>query len=347
MANMDIRTPKFFTDTINFLMSTGTAQNGNFDVVSGSNLINTYSAGSEAELFDMKPLNQVTFTTSTDTTVREDHVLININKQTSSFKTDYIAILNHNMNSAEAKVKVSSSDTLLHIQSADMGSATAISSVTEVVNADSISSNVITPATDGSTVFTFTANDDKYYGIQFEGSGSSDRFNSSTNLSIGCIMIGEHYTMPRSPELQVKRTIVFDGVDLQQSIGGQRYANSTNLGKRFVSTKNQSPFGLAEHASEVYGGRIVYEMNFNYLSNTDIIPTEYFKEFENDDTFVGDVWNRTKGNMIPFILSIDSTDTGGRAENSFMFSRFGQNSLDTTQVAPDVFNLSLRIEEEF
>ena len=39
MANMDIKTPKFFTDHINFLMATGTAQNGNFDVVSGSNLI--------------------------------------------------------------------------------------------------------------------------------------------------------------------------------------------------------------------------------------------------------------------------------------------------------------------
>jgi hypothetical protein len=30
-----------------------------------------------------------------------------------------------------------------------------------------------------------------------------------------------------------------------------------------------------------------------------------------------------------------------------MFARFAQNSLDMTQVAPDVFNISMRIEEEF
>ena len=64
MANMDVRTPKFFTDYPNFLMATGTAQDGNFDVMSGSDLINTFNAGSEAELFDMKPMNQVHFETS-------------------------------------------------------------------------------------------------------------------------------------------------------------------------------------------------------------------------------------------------------------------------------------------
>ena len=78
MANMDIKTPKFFTDHINFLMATGTAQNGNFYVVSGSNLITVLNAGSEAELFDMRPMNQVHFETSGSTSIREDHVLINL-----------------------------------------------------------------------------------------------------------------------------------------------------------------------------------------------------------------------------------------------------------------------------
>jgi len=363
MSYLNIRTPKFYTDHVNFLLSNGSLQNSSamasdnsivYDVATGSDLINTFTVGSEDELFDMRPMNTVTFTTNTNATVRADHVLININKQTANFKTDYVAILNHNMATAKAKVRVASSDTLAHIQSADMSSATAIPSVTEIINADAISSNFIKPATDGSTIFTFTANDDLYYGIQFEGTGSeSDTntgdglFDDSENLRIGCIMIGEHYTMPQSPDINVRRSIVFDGVSVQQTLGGQKYANATHLGKRFQNSKKKSPFSLSTHNSEIPGGRIIYDMQFSYVPGFELIPNNIYDEYESGDMFYGDVWNRVKGNLIPFILSIDSSNTGARAENSMMFARFGENSFNATQVAPDIWNISVRIEEEF
>ena len=137
------------------------------------------------------------------------------------------------MKSSQAKVRVAHSDTEGHVQAADMGSATACANLSEVVNADTISGNVVEPATDGSTIFTFDSSDDLYWGIQFEGTDGDSSvpavdgsFGGSYDLKIGCLMIGETYTMPNAPDLSIKRTIVYDGVDVQQSIGGQKYGNA-------------------------------------------------------------------------------------------------------------------------
>ena len=354
MANMDIKTPKFFTDFPNFLMATGTAQNGNFDVMSGSDLINTFNAGSEAELFDMKPMNQVHFETSGSSAIKADHVLINIDLGSSAFNCDYVAILNHNMKSSKAKVRVAHSDTEGHVQAADMGSATACANMVEVVNADSIANNVVEPATDGSTIFTFDSSDDQYWGIQFEGTDSQSSvaavdgsFDGTYDLKIGCVLVGESYTMPNAPDLSVKRTIIYDGVDVQQSVGGQKYGNATHLGRRFTNARSKSPFATSTFASGVYGGRIIYDLNFSYLSSSDVMPSAYDGEVAASDTVISDLWNRTKGNLIPFIFCGDSTDTGNDAERSYLFARFGQDSLNMTQVANSLWSMKFRIEEEF
>ena len=346
MANMNVRTPKFFTDSINFLMSIGTVQSGNFDVVSGTDLISTYVTGSEAELFDMKPFNQVTFNTTTTTDIRGDHVLININKQSATFKTDFIAILNHNMASAEAKVRVAFGDTLDDINDVDLASRdNGLSNVAGVLNSGSSpSGSIITPASNGSTIFTFDETNEQYVGIQFEGAGGGDLFNATNNLKIGCILVGEHYTMPHSPDLSLTRSIIYDGVNVQQTMGGVKYANATHIGRRFRNTLNKSPFLTTSYASGVYGGRIAYDLNFSYLASSDIMPTTYGVEVEASDTVVADVWNRTKGNLFPFVFCSDSTSTD---ETDFLFARFGQDSLDMQQVAPDVYNVGMRIEEEF
>ena len=74
---MNIGTPRFYPDLINHLMSRGVAQDGNFDVLTGTNLIGIQT-GTEAELFDMNPSNKVDFNTSADT---DGHVLINLDFQ--------------------------------------------------------------------------------------------------------------------------------------------------------------------------------------------------------------------------------------------------------------------------
>tara|TARA_X000001388_G_scaffold28913_2_gene20433 strand:+ start:3096 stop:4133 length:1038 start_codon:yes stop_codon:yes gene_type:complete len=345
MANVNIRTPIFYPDLINFLLSRGTALT-EFSIQSGTDLIVAQS-GSVAELFDMRPLNQVSFDTSADT---DGHVLLNMDFQGSYAKT-FIAILNHNMKTANASLRVGyHGSSVSGITTADFGGGHALlgsaGTVTEVVNADDLGGSspyLITPAADGHTLFTFTPRDERYLGLQFEGANGNF---SSTDLSIGCIIVGEHYTMPHAPELSIKRTIAFDKVRQIESLGGQKFSNMVSFGKLGSST-SKSPFSLANNGRTLYGGRMSYNMKFNYLASTDVMPNEYSRDQQSDDAVIEDVWNKTNGSHIPFIFSIDSESLGDEAESEHIFARFGQNSLDMTQVAPDVFNISMRIEEEF
>ena len=344
MANMNIGTPRFYPDLLNYLMSRGVAQNGNFDVTAtnaSNGFMGTFTTGSEAELFDMNPLNKCTFDTSADT---DGHVVITIDTQSTATTKNFVAILNHNMNAADAKVLVKGSNTLAHVQAVNMGSATAMNTPVEVTNADAIASSIITPAADGSTIVKFTDQTLRYWGIQFEGN-SSNTF-GSTDLFVGSIMIGEYFDMPHAPDLELTRMISYNRLnDLQESHGGQRFSNLKSFGRTATST-SKSPFTTASNGYDMYGGRLIYDMSFSFLTNEQIMPDEY-NVIAADENFVSDVWNKTNGNHLPFIFSIDKGSEGGDAESEHIFGRFANNSLDMTQVAPEIYNIKLTVEEEF
>ena len=346
MANQNIRTPRFYPDMISYLLSRGNAQDGNFDVTAtdaGDKFMGTFTTGSEPELFDMKPLNKCTFATSTDP---DGHVLITIDTESQASRKSFVAILNHNMTSADAKVSIMASNTLSDIQAVDMTNATVMTNPVEVVNADTIASSIVTPGSDGSTIVRFDEMLLRYWGIQFEGNGGNEF--GATDLFVGCIMMGEYFDMPHAPDLSVKRSIAFDKVSVQESIGGQRYSNTTSFGKT-ASTTTRSPFlGTNSAMRNIYGGRTSYDMNFSYLNATDLMPDEV--QFDNaDDSVIVDIWNKTNGSALPFIFSIDnsSDEEGNHGETQHLFARFAQNSLEMTQVALDTFNVSMKIEEEF
>jgi hypothetical protein len=344
MANMNIRTPRFYCDSINYRLSRGVAQNTKFDVQatsSGSHSVGIKSGGGvEADLFDMRPSNLVTFDTSSSTTTRADHVIVSLDVMgESNSRHSFVAILNHNCSSADAKIRISASDTKGHIEGYDFGSATALD-CDQVLNANSISTNIITPASDGSTIVTFAESHLRYIGVQFEGDSS---FSSSTDLTVGCIIVGEFYDMPHSPDLNVKRNITFDSVNIQESIGGQRYSNMANFG-RTASSTSKSPFLTTTANQQVFGGRVVYDMNFSYLNSTDLMPDDYSTYNSGDDSTVEDIWNKVNGPHIPFIFTADGTST---SESDYLFARFAQDSLEMNQVANDIWNMGMKIEEEF
>lgn len=364
MANMNIRQPRFYIDYIQYLLSRGVSQDGEFDVTatsgSGASAFRGIQTGTEAELFDGRPLNLVSFDTSGDT---DSQVLVTLDMQSANPKQSFVAILNHNLNSSDGKIRISAGSASSRVTAVDAGNANTSDvswgsqNVTEIVNADTITASsdnksvVIQPATDGSTIFTFDEQDLRYWGIQFEGAGvgtgaaTDDTWDGSTDFTVGQILIGEYFDM-RSPDMSVKRSIMFDQVTIQQSIGGQRFANMTSHGRTGSST-SKSPFTTSSSNRHLYGGRLAYDMNFSYLASTDLMPDEYhIKDFD-DDAVVEDIWNLTNGSMLPFIFSIDKDSTGANSESEHLYARFAQNSLDTSQVALDTFNVSMRIEEEF
>ena len=345
---MNAKTPRWYCDYINYRLSRGIAQNGNYDVQAtstGNNLVGIKSGGgTEAELFDMKPLNLVTFDTSASSAAKADHVVVSLDVMgESDSKVSFVAILNHNLATATGKIRISASDTKSHIENDDLTSATTIT-CTEVVNADTISTNIITPATDGSTIVRFSESDLRYWGIQFVGSDSGNF--SSTDLTVGCILIGEYFDAPNAPDLSINRSIIFDKVNLTESIGGQRYSNMSSHGGT-ASSASKSPFSTAATGEQIFGGRMAYDLNFSFLASSDLMPDEYDIYNPTDDSFVEDVWNRVNGPHIPYIFSVDNSSEGDNAESEHLFARFANNSLDMSQVANDFWNVSMRIEEEF
>jgi len=343
MANMNIGTPRFYVDEISYLLSRGVAATefAVTDTNAGNGYMGTFTTGSAAELFDLRPLNKVTFDTSADP---DGHVVITIDTQSTANKKSFIAILNHNMQTADAKVLVKGSNTLAHVQAVNMGSATAMDTPVEVTNADAISSSIITPGEDGSTIVRFAEQAFQFWGIQFEGN-SSNTF-GSTDLFVGSIMLGEYFDMPHAPDLDITRMISYNRLnDLQESHGGQRFSNLKTIGRTATST-SKSPFTNSSNQYSMYGGRIIYDMKYSFLSNTQLMPDQY-DAIAVDDNFISDVWNKTNGNHLPFIFSIDKASEGDNAESEHIFGRFANNSLDMTQVAPEIYNVSLTVEEEF
>ena len=340
MSNMNIKTPRWYVDNVSYLLSRGVAQDNNFDVrPSASNGLTTIGlqTGTEIECFDMNPLNKVDFDTKT---TAAGHVLINLDLNGNT-KNNFVAILNHNLNSATGKIRVSASDTESHIQSPDFSGATAMS-CTEVVNAGSISTNIITPAYDGTTIVTFAESDLQYWGIQFEGASSF----SGTDLFFGCVLVGEYFDAPHAPDLSIKREIIFDGVKTLESAAGQRFSNMSNSGRTHGAT-SKSPFTIGNPDYEGYGGRLAYDMNFSFLASSELMPNRYGSLLHTDDTVVSDVWNKTNGPHIPFIFACDNTSTGANAESEHILGRFAQNSLNMSQISNNYWNVSMRIEEEF
>jgi len=219
---------------------------------------------------------------------------------------------------------------------------------TAVVNAtvDSDGGNTgtescVDPPYNGSTIFTFdeiTGTDGQYWAVEIE----PDSAFSATDLEIGCLMMGEYYDMPHSPDLSIKRNFEYDGVVVQQSIGGGEFANATHFGgDDFESNVFGQPFRQRTTTNaRRSGGRMSYDMKFSYLQDTDLMPSDLSIPY--GDTVFHDVWNKTSGRFNPFIFAVDGTST---TTGDYIFARFNQDSFNATQVAPQIWDISLKIRE--
>ena len=352
MANLNIRKPRFYVDLINFLKNRDQFGGHTGIETSSSEQINVVSGNSVDELYDMRPLNQVEFNTTGNT---DGHINLWFNLKANSWKVDFIAILNHNMHRADAKVKVSASETFSEVKTFNHTDADTSPNLISKLGVEAVSSNFAqADDTDswsaGHTIIELPRTTNTYYGIQFEGMvGQSSltaegTFDATHNLKIGCILLGQYYDMPHSPDLSVKRSIDFDGVKVQESLGGQRFSTMTQHGRRSIVDDNKSPFHTHYNSFGAFGGRMSYDMKFSYLNSSDVMPNNYDSHDVSDEAVVEDLWNKTNGRHTPFIFTQDGTST---AYSDYLFARFGQDKLDMTQVAPDVFNVAMRIEEEF
>ena len=183
----------------------------------------------------------------------------------------------------------------------------------------------------------------------------------SAGRELGSIVIGNYYNMPHSPDLKLTMTREGSGAKHIRSQNGSSFSNS-------FYTKSPTWGGNAG-AWELYpgspdskqllsrSGRRVWDLSFNYLSDSSIFPetsllsragedgyTFDWNNYHNntllyDDNFYSQVIHKTNGGELPFIFQPDRYDN-----TQFAIAKF-DGGFKFTQVANSVYSISLKIRE--
>ena len=334
MSYQRIATPKAYIDMINPLLENGTITGT--DQITGSWNGSSASATDVIQLFDNKPNNTITIGGNGTSTAQTIDIDTNITTDDGLLgETLFVAILGHNLKSADATVTVRTDDS-------DAYDTASTATHAEIYNASttSTSGNAVIPASDGWSLFTIFRNTDNRY-LRITISSTTDNYDA--DIKIGCIQIGTTYTFPNAPDLNVKKTFTYDGLKINESLGGQKYAHATHLrGGSWAAT------GAWSTSSEKYfkSGRKKVDMNFSFISDTDAFPEELYDvtKTRTDESILNRIVFMTNGGMFPFLLQYDNTTT--TSDDGFLWCRLA-NEPSFNQVAYRQYNTQLSFVEEF
>ena len=328
MSYQRIATPKIYVDMINPLLENGTITGT--DQITGSGILTT--ASSIIQLFDNKPNNTVTIGGNGGTTAQEIIVDTNIATDNDLLgETLFVAILGHNLKSADAKFQIQTDD------DSNFGSAET-PTMTDVFNG-AINSAFAVPASDGWSLITYTQNsDNRYQKLIIDDVSTFD-----TDIKIGCILWGVAYTFPNSPDMNIKRSFSYDGLKISESLGGQKYAHATHL-----TNSSWTTTGAWDASTETAfkTGRQQIDMSFSYLADTDAFPSNLYDMgvSRTDESILNRLIFMTNGGMFPLLLQLDSTENSG--DDGWLWCRLN-NRPSFDQVAFRHWSTSLSFIEEF
>ena len=342
-------TPRAYVDMITYGLASGWRDLDDITTLKpNGNQVTFNSNTSESDMFDGKPSNYAQI----DDATQQFYIQFNTGFSTDSLaESNFIAILNHNFNSADAVFKVEVDD------ASDMASPTIVSTTGQhdkLINADADSTaNYIDPATDGWTLITYPqtghaydvqVNNNQYVRLTIEDdSGTSSNFNE--DVKIGSIMFGELYNFPRTPNLDIKTSVEFDGIELTNSIGGNTYSTAKHLGKPVWG--NSLPFHADANTNQnsLYSqrfGRVSHSMNFTYLADTEVFSQNSNSLWFDTTSFHNSFINKVYGQHLPFLFSLDGAAT---ATGDYGMFRLASEGFSATQVANRAWNIGLDIVE--
>ena len=325
-----MQTPRCYMDNVNWAATRGTSRDDMITVITTGTGVALNSGYTKYQMFDMDVINQSSFATGTGTGI----VSITIDFGSTGFVADYICIMNHNLKSADGKIRVNM-DTV-PITAVNDPSSTQVG-LTEVFNGDVDGSDYATPDTDGDTLLLLESSINRRY-WQFEFEYVTTAWDE--DLVIGEIVFGEYYTMPISPDLPVSRGTTHESNNITRSYGGKSYgtagwvAANEGLYSAFRLITDNQAFKMA--------GREYFDFSVGYVSDTDIYPED--RQTPLGDSVLYDVINKSATNLIPFIFAADS---GSVLQGDYLYCRFEQNSFDTVRKAWKVESFRLRVVQEF
>jgi hypothetical protein len=268
-------------------------------------------------------------------------IVVKIDLKHSAYNFDYVAILNHNLKTANGVFTILTSDT------DSFGGATSpyLNDIVGDTTASGASATAVFN-TNGSNILSMTQTSHRYVWLVFYGytGGWAD------DLEIGDIMLGKHCTAPHGPDIGMKTGILHNGGKLMESYGGARhYMSGWTTGSDGQSLPFGPPFKTNNIASTnyieaaIHPGRRYWEFTLSYLADTAVNQEDMSTGVVNPTTFTN-VYAMTAGPALPFIFAPDSTST---TVGDYAFARFADDDYQQEEVAFGVVTLNRRIEEEF
>lgn len=339
-----VKTPRFYVDMPTFLHATG--QLGWDSELGGAELLYMNCANP----FISEGTNDLFKIGNTD------------NNPKTSIPINFVALLNHNLNTDVNGVTVRSYKGLDENETPNEVLNTATGSA-EILNSQGLYN--------GTSIFEFTEQNDYFRGFVVY---SADDGYAAQNPQLGSMVVGKYFDCPNSPDLNLTMSRRFDGIKRQRTVGGKTLANIYYDGPTEWTmngpdgTYKYPPFELDTTGDE-FNQRVKsgigrkglrsWKLTFSYISESDMwIDNEVSNTIVSDDTdftniepnpMMSDnsfnfVWNCTLGGTLPFIFQADNSEDG-RNPDRFAICNFRENSLSVQQVAFNTYKVSMTIDE--
>jgi len=327
-----VKTPRFYVDMVTFLHATGQ--------------LGWDSGNGGAELLYMNCANPylgTSFQIGVDDNIK------------TSFPINFCALLNHNLAGTGITIN---------------GNGTEIIPTASVINYDNSSGITY----NGTSIFLLTEDNQVWEKFTIEQVLQGDE--AATSKQLGSFVVGKYFDCPNSPDLNLTMSRRFDGIKRQKTIGGKTLANiyydgptEWTMNNVDGTTYKYPPFELDTTDSSQFDQRVKsglgrkglrsWDLTFSYISesnmwidhevsntivsdNTDFTNTEP-NPMLSDNSF-NFVWNCTLGGTLPFIFQPDNSEDG-RNPDRFSICNFRDNTFNVEQVAPNIYNVSMTIDE--
>ena len=339
-----VKTPRFYVDIPTFLHATG--QLGWDSELGGAELLYMNCANPNVS----EGTNDLFKIGNTD------------NNPKTSIPINFVALLNHNLNTDPNGVTVRSykgldaNETPNEVLNTTTGSA-------EIINSQGLYN--------GTSIFEFTEQNDYFRGFVVYSAGDGY---AAQNPQLGSMVVGKYFDCPNSPDLNLTMSRRFDGIKRQKTVGGKTLANiyydgptEWTMNGPDGTTYKYPPFELDTTDSSQFDQKVKsgigrkglrsWNLTFSYISESDMwIEHEVSNTIVSDDTdftniepnpMMSDnsfnfVWNCTLGGTLPFIFQPDNTNNN---PDQFSICNFRENTLNVRQVAHNLYSVSITIDE--
>ena len=213
------------------------------------------------------------------------------------------------------------------------------------------------------------------FGLRLETFG--DTYDSDFSFDLGAITFGRYIDMPNAPDLNVKKSVEYDGTSIKRTLGGSDYVQVNHqgcpdwvTGEPWVSYEYDDLHNYQKEYENYPGlgrfgrnGRRSWDLSFSYIGTYDMFydlseravglqkGTQNHNgiaiSWQNTRDHMQLVWDLTLGGALSFVFcpDKDANKATNNTEPEFAVCRLDQDSLVATQVAHNTWNVSMRVVE--